>query len=261
MAGGTLISQKETKMQDLNSSTQPSWERQSNETSRAYRAFCIFRDFGSDRSLDKAYARFCEQHGRKSTRRPGHWSDWSTKYSWVERAANYDDWLDEGKLVAIGERNRKLEERRSLFALENQERMENHVRSADWVLESAFKTPLSKVTQTKIDRVTGTETVSEAGGLDMGGVAKFWTERNKTAVLAVKGVDAKELAEEERQVDRVVWVTAPEKVDSPKNPDSPKKPDSPKDAELDEPDDLTPGYVRPITELTDPYPEPEEKAA
>lgn len=32
------------------------WERQKNESSKAYAAFCIYRDLGTERSLDKALA-------------------------------------------------------------------------------------------------------------------------------------------------------------------------------------------------------------
>ena len=58
------------------------WERQKGETSRAYEAFCTYRDLGPNRSQSKT-----SQKLGKNSRTI---ADWSTKYDWVKRAAAWD---------------------------------------------------------------------------------------------------------------------------------------------------------------------------
>lgn len=58
------------------------WERQQSETSRAYEAFCIYRDMGADRSLRKVV----QQLNKNLTTI----AEWSTKYDWVKRVAAWD---------------------------------------------------------------------------------------------------------------------------------------------------------------------------
>jgi len=67
------------------------WERLPNESSKAYQAFCIYRDLGVERSLEKV----AQNRGKPGSRS---WLDsWSTKYHWVERARAYDDYLEQEK--------------------------------------------------------------------------------------------------------------------------------------------------------------------
>lgn len=58
------------------------WERQPEETARAFEAFAIYRDMGPDRSLRKVV-----QTLDKNLTTIG---DWSTKYEWVKRVAAWD---------------------------------------------------------------------------------------------------------------------------------------------------------------------------
>lgn len=59
------------------------WERREKETSKAYEAFCIYRDMGIQRSLSKVAEAL-----QKSETLMGRWSG---THSWVERAAAWDD--------------------------------------------------------------------------------------------------------------------------------------------------------------------------
>lgn len=59
------------------------WERQAEETTKAYEAFCIYRDMGRERSLSKVAERL-----QKSDTLMGRWS---RENKWVERAAKWDD--------------------------------------------------------------------------------------------------------------------------------------------------------------------------
>jgi DNA-directed RNA polymerase beta subunit len=224
MAGGTLTSHKDINMQTLNSSTQPSWERLPKETSRAYRAFCIFRNLGPDRSQDKAYALDCAQRGKKTTKAPGTWSNWSIKHNWVERAQDYDDWIDETnrneKAAAREERQLAL----SKFVTKNfHERIELHQDLCS-LLKKLLNIPLSKVTQTKKD-AAGAKIVTQLGPLNPGQLAEFVVALVRLEKEIIEGADPKEL-EEKRKIERVVWIKAPKKAYPPKDPDS-DKPDRP----------------------------------
>ncbi len=68
------------------------WERQNNEKSKAYAAFCVYRDLGPDRSLEKTREILGKSAGY--TR----WMHtWSSKYDWVARAQAYDDYIEKKK--------------------------------------------------------------------------------------------------------------------------------------------------------------------
>lgn len=65
------------------------WEQQSGETDKAYRAFCAYLLLGPGRSIDAAW----RQQGRSksaTSRAPGHWTRWSSKHNWAERASVHD---------------------------------------------------------------------------------------------------------------------------------------------------------------------------
>ena len=58
------------------------WERQKGETSRAYEAFCVYRDLGADRSINKT--------SRKLSKNRTTIAEWSAKYDWVKRCEAWD---------------------------------------------------------------------------------------------------------------------------------------------------------------------------
>ena len=62
------------------------WDRRENETTKAYEAFCIYRDMGRERSLSKVAERL-----QKSDTLMGRWS---RENKWVDRAAKWDDEQD-----------------------------------------------------------------------------------------------------------------------------------------------------------------------
>lgn len=59
------------------------WDRRENETTKAYEAFCIYRDMGRERSLAKV-----SEKQQKSGSLIGRWS---REHGWVDRAAQWDD--------------------------------------------------------------------------------------------------------------------------------------------------------------------------
>lgn len=62
------------------------WERQENESAKAFEAFCIYRDMGIQRSVRKV----ARELGKSETLM----ARWSGNYDWVERAASWDEEQD-----------------------------------------------------------------------------------------------------------------------------------------------------------------------
>jgi hypothetical protein len=62
-----------------------SWEQYFNESAKAYKALCVYRDMGSTRSLAKTAKAMNHPPGYKQTL----WN-WSTKYEWQSRCLDYD---------------------------------------------------------------------------------------------------------------------------------------------------------------------------
>ena len=103
-----------------NNQIQP-WERQDYETSKSYEAFSIYRDLGTERSLNET----AKKLGKSKTLI----ERWSRLYHWQERIASYERELEnqalaEKKKTAAETRKRQLQiamqlEKRALEALKN----------------------------------------------------------------------------------------------------------------------------------------------
>lgn len=65
-----------------NVNTPEPWERQPGETSRAFEAFCVYRDMGADRSIRKTEQKLNKNHTTIA--------DWSRNNDWVKRCAAWD---------------------------------------------------------------------------------------------------------------------------------------------------------------------------
>jgi hypothetical protein len=188
----------------------PSPERLPDESARAYRAFCHYRDLGPNRSLDRAWECHCttsdQGKNRKSARRPGHWGAWSQKFLWVKRADAHDDQIDEERRNAAFERRRALREQRSRFEAEQQPQTENLVRMMDSQLERMGSAQHHEVTQVKTDAATGKKITTKIKGFNATGMAQLVKARNQTVKQATESVrDLEEEEKEEGTVDRIVW--------------------------------------------------------
>lgn len=64
------------------------WERREGETPKAFAAFCVYRDMGASRSLDKT-----RQELGKSAGYTRVLEDWSSHHNWGRRADLYDEHL------------------------------------------------------------------------------------------------------------------------------------------------------------------------
>jgi hypothetical protein len=69
-----------------------SWLRQPGETNAAFHAFCLYRDYGGDRTIRKSI-----MEARLPERRISIWRAWSNKYRWKRRTEDYDNHLEKIK--------------------------------------------------------------------------------------------------------------------------------------------------------------------
>jgi len=72
------------------------------ETHTAWLAFCLYRDMGQERSLDKAWQQATGKEGRHAR----HWAKWSKQNQWVSRCRAYDN-------AVMKEARRKVQETRA----------------------------------------------------------------------------------------------------------------------------------------------------
>jgi hypothetical protein len=91
-----------------------SWEKLSDETPLAYSAFCFFRDLGAERNIRKA-VESVEKDVTAQGRKYKVWRNWSTRFRWRERAADYDRYLEKlnqaelrKTIEAQGEKHREV---------------------------------------------------------------------------------------------------------------------------------------------------------
>jgi len=101
------------------------WERQKNESSKAYAAFCVYRDLGPERSLEKVRQNLDKPRTRK-------WlGDWSVKHNWVERANAYDDYLERKKREEKEKAILEMAERHAKLAMAFQQRVAQRLQQID----------------------------------------------------------------------------------------------------------------------------------
>lgn len=83
-----------------------SWEPLPGESGLAHAAFCVYRDYGSERSIRKA-VEASEKDGTKREKRYRMWRNWSTAFRWRERVTEYDRYIEKLKQA---ERRKTIEE-------------------------------------------------------------------------------------------------------------------------------------------------------
>jgi hypothetical protein len=88
-----------------------SWERLAGESSAAYAAFVVFRDYGPQRNIKRALEK-TEPGKERRDKRYRMWRGWSMKFRWFRRAEDYDRYLDRLKLA---ERRKTIEKREEAY--------------------------------------------------------------------------------------------------------------------------------------------------
>ena len=132
-------------MRPISDPRQP-WDKYEHESSRAYAAFCAYRDLGAERSIDRA---FHAAGGQTEARAPRRWFGWSQQFQWAKRVEAWDS-----HLAAVDSAEKEKAAQRD--AQEWAERR-RHLRERKWRLsqalldkgESVLKLPLIR---TRIDK-------------------------------------------------------------------------------------------------------------
>lgn len=137
------------------------WDRLPNERSKAYYLFCLYRDLGPTRTLEKLAHVKDSDSNRVATR--ANLKVYCRKYQWVARARSHDDYLAEQARVDneqhILEMNRRQAEDGRFFqhiALKSLKKRESDKLSpgeADRLFNTGVKTE-------RLARGAGTETVN-----------------------------------------------------------------------------------------------------
>ena len=73
--------------------TQKSYDRSDGETAKAYSAYCIYRNMGASRSLEKASIKFYTGQSPDNYPVKGNIrriERWSSQWNWVERCQDFD---------------------------------------------------------------------------------------------------------------------------------------------------------------------------
>lgn len=102
-----------------------SWKRLPEETSKQYEAFCIYRDIGTSRSIQKVAQKRPGSGGLSKLK------EWSSKYHWIDRATEYDEYLDEIKRTMHEEEIREMANRHALEAKLFQDKVHERLEKID----------------------------------------------------------------------------------------------------------------------------------
>ncbi len=140
------------------------WERQENESSKAFEAFECYRMLGSDRSLQAAWEKHYTRPGTLRERRrkgkeqagqfPGYWGAWAKKWRWTERAAAWDEEL--AALARDRELDRELQARMAEQEEELRQRklMREEARAARAVARQLLRRLMQSVGAGQLDSLT-----------------------------------------------------------------------------------------------------------
>jgi len=66
------------------------WEIQPKESVKSYNAFCIYRNMGCERTLEKT----CQILGKEWAKYHSQLKDWSSRFNWRQRSRAYDSYLE-----------------------------------------------------------------------------------------------------------------------------------------------------------------------
>ena len=152
----------------------PLWERMAGEPVKAYAAFCVYRDLGPNRSIDKAYWSTREQHenGKRASRR---WTMWSSAYSWRSRAEAWDAHLDAQR--------RHAEEAAAAESARKWERRREEVREKEWATAQLLLEQADQIARWPAVR----QTVKHENGRQITIIEPVRQQKRDAGALAVAG--------------------------------------------------------------------------
>lgn len=131
-------------------------ERQPGESTKAWRAFTFYRDLPtSERSIHAAWRK---ANKRKRGEASSRWELWSRTHGWVDRAAAYEQHLDDLTRGLSEARLVKVAGRMMDFETENQDRAEALVATLGDAIAKQAALPATDIERTEDKEVTAAET-------------------------------------------------------------------------------------------------------
>ena len=171
------------------------YDRQPNETDKSWAAFCMYRDMGGERSLEKL--------GQKIGKRSGRFlQQWCSKYKWVERCRPFDNEELQRESVLL---QQKRLERRIQMEEDAWARREKVLNKANTILSIPIAKPVKSEDGTNIYMPTDKWSLKDAiaffqyadnlGIFATGGDRPNMTEIDAVKVLAQAGLLPAEILE------------------------------------------------------------------
>lgn len=171
------------------------YDRQPTDTDKSWAAFCVYRDLGRERTLEKAQ----KQCNYKSCY---NLFQWSSKHKWRERCRAFDD--EESQKVSMALQNERTE-RRLQIERDAWERRDKLIKRGDTLLAMPIAKPITGKDGTTIYMPTDKWRVSDAvafykyadelGIFATGGEKPNMTEIDAVKVLAQAGLLPAEILE------------------------------------------------------------------
>jgi hypothetical protein len=154
------------------------------ESKRAHGAFCLYRDFGAQRSLAKVLRQSKGIPEGTAVTVPSHWERWSKKHEWVARADAYDAHQDALDRARRDQETAQLAGIRQAFEIERQRAKQKRILDFDAVLDK-----YQQEAALSIRDLTQDKTVTEM----VNGQPK--TTHTVTRFKAIKGGDMAKVAQ------------------------------------------------------------------
>ena len=175
------------------------YDRQPTDTDKSWSAFCMYRNMGRDRSLEKYRQKYAEN-------RPSNYINilklWSAKHKWVERCRAYD--ADELQKESVLLQEKRLE-RRLKLEQDAWDRRDKLIKKGDTLIAMPIAKPITGEDGTTIYMPTDKWRVSDAiafykyadelGIFATGGEKPNMTEIDAVKVLAQAGLLPAEILE------------------------------------------------------------------
>ena len=104
-----------------------------NETTKQFEAFCVYRDMGRERSIEKV--------SKKLSKSTALIQRWSSKNDWINRVAEYDAYLEKERLKEINKKHKQITQLMLKRAIDG---LKRKVEKGDDVSDSAIISYIDK---------------------------------------------------------------------------------------------------------------------
>lgn len=158
--------------------TRHPWFKMQGEGEKQYRAFCIYKDMGADRTTAKAFMVYRKREGENLTsdKVNPYFLRWFKEWKWIERAKKYDDYAD---VFEHQKRDKLIEERASVWIKRREELREEKYELGKMMFSNAREILEYPVREATLEEDGKTYIVKPAK----------WIEKSVAATLAKSGCD------------------------------------------------------------------------